>query len=131
MHITLLSDPAVPGADEDAAGVLGEVAVVLDGAGVPARFRYGCHHSVAWYSHALAARLLVAAQDSSLALTGALARAIDEVRVLHEDECDLSAGGPSATVAMVRRAGQDGPAALWRGELILWQDGLTASAAAL
>ena len=107
MHITLLSDPAVPGADEAAAGVLGEVAVVLDGAGVPARFRHGCHHSVAWYSHALAARLLVAAQDSSLALTGALARAIDEVRALHEDECDLSAGGPSATVAMVRRAGQD------------------------
>ena len=35
----------------------------------------------------------------------------------------------TASGEQVRRAGQDGPAALWRGELILWQDGLTASAA--
>lgn len=105
MHITSLSDPAVPGADEDAAGVLGEVAVVLDGAGVPARFRSGCRHGVAWFSHALAARLLARAQDPSLALAGALAAAIGEVRSLHEHECDLEAGGPSATVAAVRRTG--------------------------
>jgi hypothetical protein len=105
VHITLRSDPAVPGADEDAAGVLGEVAVVLDGAGVPSRFRAGCHHSVAWYSHTLAARLLLAAQDRALTLAGALARAIGEVRALHEHECDLAAGGPSATVVAVRRDG--------------------------
>lgn len=105
MHITSLSDPAIPGADEDAAGSLGEVAVVLDGAGLPARFRAGCRHGVAWFSHSLAARLLTHAQDPALPLADALAAAIIEVRALHEHECDLAAGSPSATVAAVRRAG--------------------------
>ena len=102
MHITALSDPAIPGADEDAAGTLGDVAVVLDGAGIPPRFRAGCHHAVAWYSHALAARLLARAQDPQLPLAEALAAAIAEVAALHEDECDLPAGSPSATVVAVR-----------------------------
>lgn len=102
MHTTLLSDPAIPGADEDAAGVLGDVAVLLDGAGVARRFRAGCHHSVAWFSHALAARLLALAQDPSVPLARALAEAIGEVRSLHEGECDLERGGPSATVVAVR-----------------------------
>lgn len=105
MHITSLSDPAIPGADEDAAGALGEVAVVLDGAGLPARFRAGCRHGVAWFSHSLAARLLARAQDPSLSLADALGAAIGEVRALHEHDCDLSAGSPSATVVAVRRAG--------------------------
>lgn len=103
MHTTLVSDPAIPGADEDAAGVLGEVAVVLDGAGVPQRFRAGCHHSVAWFSHALAARLLGRAQDPAVPLAAALAASIGDVRALHEQECDLDAGSPSATVVAVRR----------------------------
>ena len=106
MHTTLLTAPAVPGADEDAGGVLGEVAVVLDGAGVPARFRSGCRHTVAWYSHALAARLLANAQDPGVGLRAALAAAISEVRGLHQGECDLGAGGPSATVVVVRRTAQ-------------------------
>ncbi|WP_422116359.1 protein phosphatase 2C domain-containing protein [Brachybacterium sp. UNK5269] len=103
MHITLVSDPAVPGADEDAAGVLGEVAVLLDGAGVPQRFRAGCHHSVAWFSHTLAAHLLGRAQDRAVPLSAALAAAITAVRALHEDDCDLASGSPSATVVAVRR----------------------------
>ncbi len=103
VHTTLVSDPAVPGADEDAAGVLGEVAVLLDGAGVPRSFRAGCHHSVAWFSHTLAAQLLGRAQDAALPLTAALAAAICDVRALHEHDCDLTAGGPSATVVAVRR----------------------------
>lgn len=103
MHTTTFTDPAVPDADEDAAGVLGEVAVVLDGAGVPQRFRAGCRHSVAWYSHTLAAHLLARAQDSAVGLRDALAEAIVAVSALHEGECDLAAGGPSATVVAVRR----------------------------
>jgi hypothetical protein len=102
VHTTLLSDPAIPGADEDAAGVLGQVAVVLDGAGVPARFRAGCRHRVAWFSHALAARLLDRAQEPTVPLRQALAEAIGDVRALHEGECDLDRGGPSATVVAVR-----------------------------
>src|SRR5699024_7675533 len=74
----------------------------LDGAGVPARFRAGCRHPVAWFSHALAARLLGRAQDPAVPLREALADAIGAVRSLHEAECDLERGGPSATVAAAR-----------------------------
>ena len=102
MHTTLLSDPAVPGANEDAGGVLGQVAVVLDCAGVPARFRAGCTHSVSWYSHTLAAHLLTRAQDPAVPLRAALAGAIGDVRALHSGRCDLDRGGPSATVVAVR-----------------------------
>lgn len=103
MRSVLLPSPARPGADEDAAGVLGEVAVLLDGAGVPERFRAGCSHAVAWYSRALAARLLLRAQDPGLDLRGVLAAGIAEVRALHAADCDLDAGSPSATVVLVRR----------------------------
>lgn len=89
--------------DEDAAGVLGDVAVLLDGAGVPSRFRAGCHHSVSWFSHVLAAQLLDHAQDPTVPLRAALATAIKDVRALHQDTCDLERGGPSATVVAVRR----------------------------
>lgn len=102
----LVTDAALPDADEDAAGVLGDVAVLLDGAGVPARYRAGCHHGVAWYSHTLAAHLLVHATDPAVSLCEALRAAITEVRALHEGECDLGAGSPSATVVAVRRRGE-------------------------
>jgi len=102
VHTTLLTDPAASAPNEDAGGVLGRVAVVLDGAGVPARYRAGCHHSVAWFSHVLAARLLDRAQDPARPLRRALADAIEDVRGLHEGECDLEQGGPSATVVVVR-----------------------------
>lgn len=82
--------------------MLGRVAVVLDGAGVPARFRAGCRHEVAWYSHQLAARLLARAQDPAVPLREALAGAISDVRAMHGPGCDLAQGGPSATVVAVR-----------------------------
>ncbi|AXK46915.1 protein phosphatase 2C domain-containing protein [Brachybacterium saurashtrense] len=107
MHTSGWSARAGDDPNEDAAGVLGRVAVVLDGAGVPARFRAGCHHSVAWYSHALAARLLRHAQDDGLPLSAVLARGIAEVRDLHAHECALERGGPSATVVMVRVGGEE------------------------
>lgn len=103
MRAHLLTDEARPGADEDAAGLLGDVAVVLDGAGIPERYRAGCDHSVAWYSHTLAAHLLVRATDPDRSLREALAGAIAEVRDLHAGQCDLEAGSPSATVVAVRR----------------------------
>lgn len=103
MRAHVCSDAAVPGGNEDAAGILGDVAVMLDGAGVPPRFRAGCHHSVAWYSHQLAGRLLLRAQDPAVGLDAALAAAIGEVRSLHEDQCELERGGPSATVIAVRQ----------------------------
>ncbi len=82
----------------------GEVAVVVDGAGVPARFRSGCEHSVAWFAHALCEALLETAQEAST-LREALAAGIAQVRDLHAGHCELDRGGPSATVAMARRCG--------------------------
>ena len=106
MDARLTTLPAAPDReDEDAAGVLGEAAVLLDGAGIPARFRAGCHHSVAWYSHTLAAHLLLALQDAELPLRAALAAAIGQVAALHAEGCRLEEGGPSATVLAVRRRG--------------------------
>lgn len=106
VRASLVTSEARPGADEDAAGVLGDVAVLLDGAGIPQRFRAGCHHSVDWFSHTLAAHLLARATDPALSLRESLAAAIAEVRALHEHECDLEAGSPSATVVAVRRVGE-------------------------
>ena len=83
--------------------MLGETAVVVDGAGIPARFRAGCRHSVAWYSHHLAACFLQRALEAP-DLRAALAEAIVDVRGMHEGECDLAAGSPSATVAAARIA---------------------------
>lgn len=102
MITQLTTDPAVPGANEDAAGALASIAVLADGAGIPHRFRAGCHHSVAWYSHQLTARLLTAALDETVSLTAAAAQAITEVASLHQEECDLAAGSPSATLVAVR-----------------------------
>lgn len=107
MHIFLLSEPAGEAENEDAAGALGDVAVLLDGAGIPQRYRAGCHHGVAWFSHTVAGHLLTRAQDPSTDLRSALAGAIADVRGLHERDCDLDAGGPSATVVVARRAGED------------------------
>lgn len=102
----LLSEPAAPGRpNEDAAARAGSVAVLADGAGVPARFRAGCVHSVAWYSHALVAALVRELSDPAVAMREGLARAIGAVRDRHASTCDLGAGSPSATVVAVRARG--------------------------
>lgn len=102
----IVTDPSGSGPNEDAAVARGRVAVLADGAGIPARWRSGCTHTVSWYSHrlveALAGRL--AAGDGALGMREALARAIAHVRSLHEGTCDLDAGSPSATVVAVREA---------------------------
>lgn len=102
MRAHIVTVPAGPAANEDAAVVRDGVAVMLDGAGIPQRFRAGCGHSVAWYSHTLAARFADALADSSTPMQIALADAIAAVRDLHAGSCDLDLGGPSATVVAAR-----------------------------
>lgn len=87
--------------NEDALFVSEEVAVVVDGAGLPRSMRAGCHHSVAWYSHELARTFGTALGDLGLTMPQALSRAITEVSQRHGD-CDLANGSPSATVAAWR-----------------------------
>src|SRR5699024_10303065 len=101
---------------------------MLDGAGVPPRFRTGCVHEVAWFSHALAGRLLLRAQDPSVPLRQALAGAITDVRSLHEERCDLDRGGPSATVGAARWGAEhlDHPVHCDPARLLAQTDGTTA-----
>lgn len=99
-HCTEPSRPDAP--NEDAARIAGPVAVLADGAGIPARFRAGCHHSVAWYSHALVDALARELADPATTMRDALAAAIRAVSAAHADTCDLERGGPSATVLALR-----------------------------
>lgn len=93
----------MPGRANEDAWWLGDcIGVVTDGAGVDPEFRAGCTHSVAWYSHELAARFGRALAGRTSTMAESLADAIAQVRQLHEAQCDLSAGSPSATVAAWR-----------------------------
>jgi hypothetical protein len=87
-----------PGRVGEDHGVLGpDVAVVVDGVGLPAG---GCRHGVAWYARQLATATLAAVADGDLA--DGLAVAIDSVAARHP-ECDLAdPATPSAAVGVVR-----------------------------
>lgn len=78
-----------------------DLAVVVDGAGIPFG---GCHHGVAWYAQQLGARTLAALIASpDLPLTEGLASGITAVAALHEDTCDLAnLGTPCAAVGILR-----------------------------
>lgn len=106
MRPVLTSWPSgLPGRQqEDRARASDDAVLVVDGAGVPARFRAGCHHSVAWYAEHLA-DALAARVTGPDPLPQVLAGAIAAVRDEHAGTCDLGAGSPSATVAIARTRG--------------------------
>lgn len=99
--LTIASNPDRENEDAVIAG--SEGAVVVDGAGIPREWRAGCHHSVAWYSHALATALFAGLADHGTPIVNCLAAAITTVRSQHEDSCNLDQGSPSATVAAWRQ----------------------------
>lgn len=107
MNATLATQSAKAGqANEDYAGMTGNVFVVTDGAGTPAGSDSGCIHGVAWYSHNLGSALLHRAAVTPATLSEALAASISDVADLHRDTCDLDhPGTPSATVTAVRLNG--------------------------
>ncbi|MGC4891203.1 hypothetical protein [Micromonospora sp. DT227] len=97
-----LATDAAPGRpNEDFVIASADLAVVVDGAGIPYG---GCHHGVAWYARQLGVRTmaaLVAAPDMPLA--DGLAEGIAAVAFLHADTCDLTnAGTPCAAVGILR-----------------------------
>ncbi len=94
---------AVDRPNEDAAGALGDAVVLMDGAGMPAATRVGCHHSVRWFARSATDRYLHLLQDPAQSMKEALAQAISDVASMHSGECDLEAGSPSATVVAARR----------------------------
>ncbi|GAB2689233.1 protein phosphatase 2C domain-containing protein [Kitasatospora kifunensis] len=78
--------------------------VVLDGATVSAP-ETGCRHDVAWVTRRLGVRLgQLLVEEPRWTLTEVLRAAIERLRALHADSCDLDhPDSPSATVALVRR----------------------------
>jgi hypothetical protein len=99
---------AAPGgrANEDFVLAGEDFVVVLDGATRSAP-RTGCRHDVAWVTRRLGARLgQLLVEEPELTLPQVLAAAIERVRALHVDSCDLDhPDSPSATVALLRRRG--------------------------
>ncbi|MGA5819860.1 protein phosphatase 2C domain-containing protein [Kitasatospora sp. NPDC094028] len=100
---------ASPGAkaNDDALVVGADFAIVLDGASAGSG-ETGCCHTVAWYSHQLAARLAaLLTGGADLTLTEVLRRALTELVADHGTTCDMdNPDSPSSTVAIARvRAG--------------------------
>nr|MDQ3578725.1 hypothetical protein [Actinomycetota bacterium] len=97
-----LATNAAPGrANEDFALATTDLAIVIDGAGVPMG---GCHHGVTWYSQQLGVRTMSALIGRpQLSLADGLAKAIERVAALHADTCDLTdPGTPCAAVGILR-----------------------------
>lgn len=97
-----LATDAAPGRpNEDFVVASPDLAVVVDGAGVPMG---GCSHGVAWYAQQLGARTfaaLVGQPDRPLA--DGLYDALAAVAASHSDTCDLSdPGTPCAAIGIVR-----------------------------
>jgi len=97
-----LATNAAPGRpNEDFAIVTPDLAIVVDGAGVPLA---GCHHGVAWYARQLGTQTAAAfVENADLALSDGLAAGIRAVAALHADTCDLdSPKTPCAAVGILR-----------------------------
>ncbi|RNI25320.1 protein phosphatase 2C domain-containing protein [Flexivirga caeni] len=94
---------AQPGhANEDAVALGPGVVVLIDGAGLPARLRSGCTHTVRWYARTLADAYRDALGRADVDIRTAFARALSLVAASHGPGCDLDRGSPSGTVAAWR-----------------------------
>lgn len=101
-----LTVPATADARNEDAVVVGDgVAVVVDGAGIPAELRAGCQHSVEWFARCVAQTFHALLVARTHTMVDALAETIARVRDSHEGACDVAAGSPSATVAAWRTTG--------------------------
>jgi hypothetical protein len=104
MRVRLATEAGSPARlNEDFAAVAPGVAVLLDGAGLPAGRNTGCVHGIAWYSRTLGGLLAAGACDERLSLSEVLSRGIEQVCQLHAGTCDLRhPDTPSATVIITR-----------------------------
>jgi hypothetical protein len=95
--------------NEDLVAAVDGVAMLLDGASVPAGMPACCDRDAAWYVRRLAAALITALSgDGTPDLKDVLADAISTTDRVHAAGCtgqDRNAMGPNATVALVRRHG--------------------------
>src|SRR6266545_1570184 len=108
MRVSFVTEPGLSSrANEDFIAATPSAVVLLDGAGVPEGLETGCSHGVRWFAVELGTRLLAKlVTQTSESLADALARAIGDVRALHERDCDLDhPGTPAAAVALLRDSG--------------------------
>ncbi len=104
MHVGMATSAGHAGRpNEDFAGAVPGVAVLLDGAGIPGTESI-CSHGVAWYTHRLGGALLGRlSRADGRDLAAILATTIAETAAEHRDTCDIAhPASPQATVAIVR-----------------------------
>lgn len=101
-----LATDAAPGRpNEDFAIATTDLAIVVDGAGVPLA---GCRHGVAWYARQLGARTAaVLTGQPELSLADGLAQGIQAVADLHSDTCDLTDPSTPCAAIGILRVGTD------------------------
>jgi hypothetical protein len=101
-----LATDASPGRpNEDFVVATPDIAIVIDGAGIPF---HGCKHGVVWYARKLGAYTLAALAGSHDApLTEGLATAITQVAYLHAETCSLSDPGTPCAAVGILRIGRD------------------------
>lgn len=107
MLITHATEPAPDAAANEDLVVAGPgFAVVLDGATQIPGVDTGCVHDVRWLVARLGGRLASLLLTSDETLATILAYAIDDVRAMHADTCDLGdPDSPATTVSIVRETG--------------------------
>lgn len=107
-HRHRVSNPAAVDRDnEDALWEGDDLAVLVDGAGLPKDLRAGCGHSVAWFAGSVAEGLGRQLGDPAVPMEQALGRTLEGVAGSHGDDCDLTAGSPSGTVVAWRAVGEE------------------------
>ncbi|MFD4723054.1 protein phosphatase 2C domain-containing protein [Streptomyces sp. NPDC058423] len=107
MRVSFASSPRPGRENEDFVIASPDVAVVLDGAGIPDGLSTGCVHGVPWFVQQLGTDLHRRATEQQSSLTQCLADSIHHVRQLHASTCDLNdLMTPTATVAMARVRGK-------------------------
>jgi hypothetical protein len=105
MRVALASRPATPASvNEDFVAACPTAVVVIDGVSVPEELDTGCHHGTPWFAAQLGTTLLrQLATSPTDELAVSLAHGIEQVRSMHDGDCDLAhPGSPSAAVAMLR-----------------------------
>lgn len=98
---TLATHGAPGRPNEDFAVATPDLAIVVDGAGIPMG---GCHHGVAWYATQLGTQTLAAlAGRPERSLADGLEQGLRAVAGLHESSCDLTnPGTPCAAIGILR-----------------------------
>lgn len=105
MRVMLATEPgSATRPNEDFAAATSTLAVLLDGATLPASIPKPCQHDARWFTHALGVRLLteLTAEPAAWIAEG-VARAIEAVATEHGKTCEIDdETHPSATVTILR-----------------------------